>query len=80
VDGTANNNRGIFCPTCGGKLAVSYGKDVAGGRDRVKCCAQCRIRVLTTETIKRMLPPTPPQQIDSIYRTTFGQDGITAEF
>lgn len=80
MDGT-NDGRGLRCPMCGAReLAFSYSKDVAGGLDRVKRCNRCRTRVQTGEIIKRVLPPTAADILHSPGRTTFGQDGITAEF
>lgn len=69
MDGTSDS-RGIKCPQCGGKMYVSYGRDVPGGRERVQRCPKCPTRLVSLETVKRMLPPTA-DQINSIYRMTF---------
>jgi DNA-directed RNA polymerase subunit RPC12/RpoP len=55
----AAGNMGIACPKCGCRdLRFSYNKDVPGGLDRVKRCRNCGTRVLTSEAVKRVLPPT----------------------
>lgn len=79
MDGPSDN-RGIRCQTCGGKMFVSYGKDVPGGRERVLRCPKCATRLVSLETVKRMLPPTARDQINSIYRMTFeGGASIAAQ-
>lgn len=55
-----NPSSGLMCPNCGCRdLRFSYKTDIPSGRQIVKRCRHCNTRVRTSETIERVLPPTP---------------------
>ena len=78
------NSEGIACPKCGCRhLEYSYGKDAPAERMRVKRCRHCGTRVMTSEVVKRILPPPlktgrkPSQPEDvSVYRMTDARKAI----